>query len=97
MTKFVVSNVLMDKLTLNFAKGTGVISGAAKIVGADGDISGTWYGVLMPGWTICGECGMDETLVERPFGSGTFYWTQKVDGKNVKMSVPVDLEHVVGD
>ena len=98
VTKFVVSNVLIDRLTLNFAKGTGVISGAAKMQQTDGSVvSGTWYGVLMPGWTICGECGMDETLVERPFGSGTFYWTQKVDGKNVKMSVPVDLEHVVGD
>lgn len=74
---------------ISFNRNTGVFSGSGQLVFEDGkSIKGSYKGVLTPGWLDCG-CG-DERVV-LPFGSGTFYYSDRVDGRTVKKSLGVEL------
>lgn len=91
--KFVLSDVQGGKFTLSFAKGTGCISGSATLTIGQRQVDATWKGVLLPGWTVCGDCGEGgEELTERPFGSGTVFFTDKVGTRTIKRSLPIDME-----
>ena len=83
--------VIVEKIgtiTLSFNATTAVFSGKATIVFEDGtSTSGAYKGVLTPGWLDCG-CG--DELEVRPFGSGTFYWTDRVNGKSYSLPVVID-------
>ena len=75
-----------------FIRKTGIFSGKANAVVEGGTtVSGKFEGVLLPGWIDCG-CGND--IVVLPFGSGTFYWKQKINGKSVIQSCPVHINAV---
>lgn len=76
--------------TISFNKTSGLFSGKAKMVFEDGKtVSGTYKGLLTPGWLDCG-CGDDRAVL--PFGSGTLYYSDKVDGVTVKKSIAVELQ-----
>lgn len=70
---------------------TGVFNGIAKVTFETGHaVLGTYRGVLIPGWTTCG-CGTDDYPV-RPFGSGTFYFSDGYGADLITRSIPVDLD-----
>lgn len=78
-----------DVLTsLSYAKSTGIFSGKAKLTIDGKAVTGTVRGVLLVNWISCG-CG-DESI-DRPYGSGAFYYTATEDGRKVTRSVPLDL------
>ena len=89
-------SVTMD----SFALSTGKFSGTAEVTFADGTtVSGSYYGILMPGWTACGDCELD--IVTRPFGSGLLKFMDSVnvpDGycglskKSIYRTIPVNLD-----
>lgn len=68
-----------------FAPDTGVITGTAKTVVDRRTVTASFKGVILPGWIDCG-CGDD--LIARPFASGTFYWSEFVNG----ITTPASLE-----
>ena len=87
--------MLSEKLgtvSLSYAKGTGIISGRMKFA-LDGEtLNGTWKGVVLPGWHYDCGCGGDDPAL--PFGMGTFYYTDRENGRSVKRSLPVTFEIV---
>ena len=86
------------KITLSFAKATGLLTGKATLTFGSKTVTGTLKGVLLPGWTACGECGTSEVeLTKRPFASGTVYYSDKVNGKTENRSVPFDLEMPIAE
>jgi len=79
-------------MRFSFLKSGGTFSGSATMVFDSGaSVKGTFKGVLMPGWSGCGQCVEGRTLVDRPFGSGTFYFKDSLGGLSVVRSCPVDL------
>ena len=68
-----------------FSPDTGVITGTAKTVVGRRTVTANFKGVILPGWIDCG-CGDD--LIARPFASGTFYWSEIVNG----ITTPASLE-----
>ncbi len=77
-------------VTVSFNKTSGLFSGKAKLVFEDGKtVTGTYKGLLTPGWLDCG-CGDDRVVL--PFGSGTLYYADKVGGRSVKRSIAVELQ-----
>ena len=68
-----------------FSPETGVLTGTAKTVVNRRTVTASFKGVILPGWLDCG-CGDD--LVTRPFASGTFYWSEFVNG----ITTPASLE-----
>ena len=76
-------------VTISFNKSTGVFSGRGTIVFESGkSISGTYKGILSPGWLDCG-CGDDRVIL--PFGSGTLFYSDRVGGRAVKKSITIEL------
>jgi hypothetical protein len=74
---------------ISFNRNTGVFSGSGQLVFEDGtSIKGSYKGVLTPGWLDCG-CGDERAVL--PFGSGTFYYSDRVGGRTVKKSLAVEL------
>ena len=78
---------------------TGIVSGSVKIAFESGKTAtGTFKGILQPGWFEDCGCGdvPEVPLVERPFASGTLYYTDRIttvlNGRtrtvNVKRSAP---------
>ena len=80
----------LGTVSLSYAKGTGIVSGKMKFSLAGETLSGTWKGVVLPGWHYDCGCGGDDPAL--PFGAGAFYYTVKQNGKSVKTSLPVTLE-----
>ena len=77
--------------SFSFSARTGVFRGSARILFGDGRTStGTFSGVLAPGWVLPCACGL--VAPERPFGSGTLCFRDVVDGKPVMRSMPVALD-----
>ena len=68
-----------------FSPETGVLTGTAKTVVNRRTVTASFKGVILPGWLDCG-CGDD--LIARPFASGTFYWSEFVNG----ITTPASLE-----
>lgn len=74
----------------SFVKATGVISGSATILFENGRrLTGVWSGVLLPGWIDCGCSAEPQT--ERPFASGTLYFTDRIGNRTVRRGVPIDI------
>lgn len=80
-------------VSMSYTKSTGKLSGSIRLRLEDGSkLSGTWKGVILPGWHYsCGGCGDDDGVV-LPFGMGTFCYTDRSAGKSVKVSLPMTLE-----
>ena len=81
-------------INIRYARADGSFSGTAKVIFANRVISCKYRGVVLPGWTECGDCGPVGNLVERPFASGTLWLNDKIDGQSVTRSMPVDIEYV---
>ncbi|MBP5285409.1 MAG: hypothetical protein ILO34_04795 [Kiritimatiellae bacterium] len=84
-----------SQVTYKYNASTGVVSGTGKdIVLSDGArASGTFKGVLTPGWIDC-QCAEEEfpgQFIERPFASGTFHYKTSSGGRRVAASVPFEL------
>ena len=71
-----------------FSSDTGVLTGTAKTVVDRRTVTASFKGVILPGWLDCG-CGDD--LVTRPFASGTFYWSEFVNGITTPASLELNL------
>lgn len=79
----------VGKMKMSFNKKTGLISGNGKLVFEDGkSLTGHFKGVLTPGWIDCG-CGDDRVIL--PFGSGTFYYTDRLGKRTFKNYLRVEL------
>jgi hypothetical protein len=79
-----------NNLSLFFTRSTGIFRGTFKITFAGGrSLTATYKGVLLPGWTDCG-C-TEESIVERPFGSGSCWFTDRYNGRSVRRGMSVDL------
>ena len=76
---------LDEQAIWKFSPETGVLTGTAKTVVNRRTVTASFKGVILPGWLDCG-CGDD--LVTRPFASGTFYWSEFVNG----ITTPASLE-----
>ena len=62
-------------LSISFSKSTGQFNGRAAIRFDDGTkTTGTYRGILLPGWASCGDCGFD--IVTRPLGYGTLWFKE---------------------
>ena len=72
--------------TWSFNESTGVLTGKAKTTIDRRTVVATFKGVVTPGWLDCG-CG-DEEQVVRPFATGTFFYSSRVNG----FSTPASLE-----
>ena len=80
---------------------SGILSGTASLDLGGKKVSGTFKGVLLPGWLDC-ECGVDpeaspeevsadgSAYVVRPFASGCFYYKTTDGGRSVTASLPLD-------
>lgn len=90
-TKITLSEKV-GSVSMSYAKKTGVVSGKAQALVGGALVSGTWKGVILPGWHYDCGCGGDDPAL--PFGIGTFYYTDKSSGKSVKSSLPVTVEIV---
>jgi hypothetical protein len=102
--KFTLLNKNETKVkSVSYSKSTGIFSGSAKITFENGKTAtGTFKGVLQPGWFEDCGCGdvSEVPLVARPFAAGTLYYTDRittvVNGRNrtinVKRSVPIKIE-----
>lgn len=96
--------VKVSGLTFSVSRYTGVFCGSAKLSFADGrTVSGTYRGVLLPGWLDCG-CGLDPEdqgdgvdpndptrYIVRPFASGAFVFRDTVGGRSVNRGLPVEI------
>ena len=51
-------------------------------------MTASFKGVVLPGWLDCG-CG--DELPVRPFASGTFYYSSRVNGFSTPSSLAFDL------
>ena len=75
----------------SFSARTGVFRGSARILFESGRAAtGTFSGVLAPGWVLPCACGL--SAPERSFGSGTLCFRDVVGGKSVMRSMPVLLD-----
>lgn len=92
-TGFSVAN-RNGRMSLRYKRTDGTFSGTGKVVFGNRTVNCRFKGVLLPGWTQCGDCGPVGDLVERPFGSGTIWFTDRVDGKSAVRSMPIDIEYV---
>ncbi|MCR5750922.1 MAG: hypothetical protein K6G91_03080 [Kiritimatiellae bacterium] len=81
-------------INIRYSRTGGSFSGTAKVSFANKTVSCKYKGVVLPGWTECGDCGPVGNLVERPFASGTLWLTDRLDGQSVTRSMPVDIEYV---
>ena len=81
-----------DDVTIKLASRTGVITGKATLTLANGRTTkATFKGIVLLGWEDC-NCGETAIVPEnRPFVSGTCYFTDTVNGVKVTRSIPVDL------
>lgn len=80
-----------DHVVFSYDPQTGIFSGGADLVFADGRTAfGEYCGALIPGWTTCG-CGLENPPI-RPFGSGTLRYRDWVNGRAVVRSFPVDVD-----
>lgn len=68
-----------------FSSATGVLTGTAKTTIDRRTVTATFKGVILPGWLDCG-CG--DGFIVRPFASGTFYYSNRLNG----ISTPASLE-----
>jgi len=71
-----------------FSPATGVLTGTAKTVVDRRTVTASFKGVVLPGWLDCG-CG--DELPVRPFASGTFYYSSRVNGFSTPSSLAFDL------
>ena len=71
-----------------FSPETGVITGTAKVAVDRRTVTASFGGVILPGWIDCG-CG--DELPVRPFASGTFYYSNSVNGFSTPASREFDL------
>ena len=71
-----------------FSPETGVITGTAKVAVGRRTVTASFKGVILPGWIDCG-CG--DELPVRPFASGTFYYSNRVNGFSTPASLEFDL------
>lgn len=102
--KFTLLNKGETKVkSVSYSKSTGIVSGSVKIMFESGKTAtGTFKGVLQPGWFEDCGCGdvPEVPLVARPFAAGTLYYTDRittvVNGRNrtinVKRSAPIKIE-----
>jgi len=78
-------------LSFSFNSRTGVFRGTARIAFESGrNVSGSYCGVLVPGWVLPCECGINAP--EMPFGCGTLHFWDVIGGRSVKRSVPLILD-----
>ncbi len=75
--------------TWNFNKATGVLTGKAKTKIDRRTVIASFKGVVTPGWLDCG-CG-DEEQVVRPFATGTFFYSSRVNGFSTPSSLEFNL------
>jgi hypothetical protein len=76
--------------TFNFSARTGVFRGSARFAFGGGRVAtGSFCGVLAPGWVLPCECGI--AAPERPFGFGALWFRDVVGGKGVTRSLPAVL------
>ncbi len=71
---------------------TGILSGKVPLTLANGKtLKAKFKGILLLGWEDC-NCGETPIVSEnRPFASGTCYFTDTMNGVKVTRSIPVDL------
>ena len=78
-------------LTFSYSVRTGVFRGTAKILFESGrTVTGTYFGVAVPGWIRPCDCG--NNAPEMPFGCGMLYFRDVVGGKAATRSVPLVLD-----
>lgn len=75
--------------TWTFNEATGVLTGKAKTTIDRRTVVATFKGVVTPGWLDCG-CGDDEQIV-RPFATGTFFYSSRVNGFSTPSSLEFNL------
>ena len=81
-----------EGVRFSFAAKTGLFQGSATLAFASGrKVKGKFKGALLPGWSSCPECTEGREFVARPFGSGTFYFKDTVNGRAFTRSLPVAL------
>ena len=74
-----------------FSARTGVFRGSARIAFEGGRVAtGTFSGVLAPGWVLPCACGI--VAPEKPFGCGALTFRDVVSGHAATRSVPVLLD-----
>jgi len=82
-------------LSFSFNSRTGIFSGSAQLVFANGrKANGTYRGIVVPGWVDAESCCGAETYrgPVLPFGRGVFAFRDSVGGKSVVRSLPVVLD-----
>lgn len=80
-----------QRVSFGFTPRTGVFRGTAKLATGSGRIlSGTYVGVLTPGWVLPCECGIKAP--EMPFGCGTLHFADVVGKRSVRRSMPLYLD-----
>lgn len=77
-------------LAFRFSARTGVFNGTSRVIFENRIVTGTYRGVLTPGWVLPCACGIDAP--EMPFGGGMFCFRDVVGGKSVMRSLPVVLD-----
>ena len=75
--------------TWTFNESTGILTGKAKTTIDRRTVAATFKGVVTPGWLDCG-CGDEEQIV-RPFATGTFFYTSRVNGFSTPSSLEFNL------
>ncbi len=73
----------------SFNESTGALTGKAKTTIDRRTVVATFKGVVTPGWLDCG-CG-DEEQVVRPFATGTFFYSSRVNGILTPSSLEFNL------
>lgn len=74
----------------SYGKTTGVFTGTVSIRNSQGStVKGSIRGTLMPGWAD--TCGCFSEVFDRPFGSGTLFYSDRINGRAVTVSIPVDI------
>lgn len=81
-----------DGVTIRLAASTGEVTGKATLTLANGKaLKANFRGAVLLGYEDC-NCGDEPTVPEnRPFVSGTCWFTDTVNGVRVTRSIPLDL------
>ena len=89
-SSFVIESV--KGVSFTKSSSTGIISGKVPLTLTNGKtLKANFKGIVLVGWEDC-NCGDTPIVPEnRPFVSGTCYFTDTVNGVRVTRSIPIDL------